>query len=91
MATKEKLGFREQVGLFLGNGEVPWIKLRGVILRSGGNIFDVMVILGWRLREEGAREAARRSGWWGSVTPEAWRSITGTRTGRYSGRTSNVI
>ena len=38
-----KLGFREQVGLFLGNGEVPWGKVRERVLAAGGDIFDVAV------------------------------------------------
>lgn len=80
--TKEKLGFREQVGLFLGSGDVPWKELRARILAIGGNAFDVAVVLGWRLHEEGMQEAARRSSWWESVTREAWRSVTGTTKGR---------
>ena len=77
-----KLGFREQVGLFLGTGEVPWGEMRERVLAAGGDSFDVAVILGWRLHEEGMQEAARRSSWWGSVTREAWRSVTGTTKGR---------
>lgn len=72
-----KLGFREQVGLFLGNGEVPWGKVRERVLAAGGDIFDVAVVLGWRLHEEGMQEKARRESWWESVTREAWRSVSG--------------
>ena len=75
--TKGKLGFREQVGLFLGNGEVPWREVRERVLAAGGDIFDVAVVLGWRLHEEGMQEKARRESWWESVTPGAWRSVSG--------------
>lgn len=50
---KAKLGFREQVGLFLGFRRQDWPTLRWMVEASGGNLADVAEILVWRLRDLG--------------------------------------
>ena len=50
---KAKLGFREQVGLFLGFRGQDWPTLRWMVGASGGNLADVVEILVWRLRDLG--------------------------------------
>ena len=50
---KAKLGFREQVELFLVFRGQDWPTLRWVIGASGGNLADVAEILVWRLRDLG--------------------------------------
>ena len=48
-----KLGFREQVELFLGFRGQDWPTLRWMVGASGGNLADVAEILVWRLRDLG--------------------------------------
>ena len=50
---KAKLGFREQVELFLGFRGQDWPTLRWMVGASGGNLADVAEILVWRLRDLG--------------------------------------
>ena len=50
---KANLGFREQVGLFLGFREQDWPILRWMVEAIGGNLADVTELLVWRLRELG--------------------------------------
>ena len=50
---KAKLGFREQVGLFLGFRGQDWPTLRWMVGASGGNLADVAELLVWRLRDLG--------------------------------------
>lgn len=50
-----KLNFRDQVGLFLGNREQDWPTLRWMVEAIGGNLFDVVEILIWRLHDQGAQ------------------------------------
>ena len=50
---KANLGFREQVGLFLGFRGQDWPTLRWMIGASGGNLADVVELLVWRLRDLG--------------------------------------
>lgn len=56
---EERLGFRDQVGIFLGTREVGWLRVREQILGAGGSQGDVSMILGWRLHQEGAEWKAR--------------------------------
>lgn len=56
---EERLGFRDQVGIFLGTREVGWLRVREQILGAGGSQGDVSTILGWRLHQEGAEWKAR--------------------------------
>lgn len=50
---KANLGFREQVGLFLGFRGQDWPTLRWMVGASGGNLADVAELLVWRLRDLG--------------------------------------
>ena len=50
---KANLGFREQVGLFLGFRGQDWPTLRWMVGASGGNLADVVELLVWRLRDLG--------------------------------------
>jgi len=50
---KANLGFREQVGLFLGFREQDWPILRWMVEAIGGNLADVTELLVWRLRDLG--------------------------------------
>ena len=50
---KANLGFREQIGLFLGFREQDWPTLRWMVGALGGNLADVTELLVWRLRDLG--------------------------------------
>ena len=52
---KANLGFREQVGLFLGFREQDWPTLRWMVGAIGGNLADVAELLVWRLRDLGRK------------------------------------
>ena len=55
---RERLGFREQVGMFFGGQRESWLTVREGILREGGNMGDVVTILIWRLQNQGAEGKA---------------------------------
>ena len=52
---KARLGFREQVGLFLWFREQDWPTLRWMVGAIGGNLADVAELLVWRLRDLGRK------------------------------------
>lgn len=51
---RERLGFRAQVGLFFGGRGERWLDLRRAIQEEGGSLGDVVAVLIWRLRDQGA-------------------------------------
>jgi hypothetical protein len=59
---RERLGFREQVRLFFGGRGKGWLELRKEILERGGNLDDVMTVLIWMLRDQGAELRGKGKG-----------------------------